>query len=725
MGIKEEFQRAGSKPGLIIWRIENLDLKPVPECLFGSFFIGDAYIVFHATKAPSYSIHMWLGNECSQDESTAAAILATQLDEHLGGKPVQYRETQGSESTTFLAYFKTGITYKKGGAASGLRHVVTNDLKEERVIQVKGKRFPRGKEQEFSWKSFNKGDCFIIIAGANIYQWMGSRCNKNERVKALSLAVGIRDGEKMGRAKLCAVEEGEEPAELLAILGPKPNIPDGDGDEEDEKSDIESKKSAKLYMISDASGKMKTSEVASAPPFTQDMLSSNESYILDNGQDKKIYVWKGQSASPSERREALKAANEFISQKNYPKNTQVVVLPQGGETTEFKQFFSRWQGKDDTTGPRPPYVIGRIAKIEQVPFDVSSLHTSPAMAAQHGMVDDGSGKVQIWRIEDGDKKPVPPSSYGQFYGGDCYLILYTYKGNKGEQHFIYIWQGQKATRDELTASAFMAVQLDDSYGGLPVQVRVPQGSEPPHLMSLFKGKPLIIHAGGTSRGSGQTPAASNRLFHVRCSTSKASRAVEVKADASSLNSNDAFVLKTPQSVYLWKGTGVSDDEVTAAKSVVSTLGGSAKEINEGSEPADFWSILGGKKSYQTSAGLKCKQQTYHIRLFACSNKTGRFTIEEVPGDFSQADLATDDVMLLDAGNQIMLWIGNEANDVEKKESPLAAQKYVDTDPARKGMKLPISVIKQGCEPPTFTGWFLGWDPHLWQKNPLDQFKGMH
>lgn len=59
------------------------------------------------------------------------------------------------------------------------------------------------------------------------------------------------------------------------------------------------------------------------------------------------------------------------------------------------------------------------------------------------------------------------------------------------------------------------------------QVRVTQGQEPPHLMSLFKGKPMIIHSGGTSRKDGQTKAGSTRLFHIRQSSSRATRAVEV------------------------------------------------------------------------------------------------------------------------------------------------------------------------------------------------------
>lgn len=70
-------------------------------------------------------------------------------------------------------------------------------------------------------------------------------------------------------------------------------------------------------------------------------------------------------------------------------------MPAGGETTLFKQFFSNWKDKDQTTGPGQAYSIGRIAKVSQVPFDASSLHSNKTMAAQHGMVDDGSGKVQV------------------------------------------------------------------------------------------------------------------------------------------------------------------------------------------------------------------------------------------------------------------------------------------------------------------------------------------
>lgn len=57
----KEFGNAGKQPGLQVWRIENLDLKPVPKNLHGCFYTGDAYLLLYTTSAPSYSIHMWLG----------------------------------------------------------------------------------------------------------------------------------------------------------------------------------------------------------------------------------------------------------------------------------------------------------------------------------------------------------------------------------------------------------------------------------------------------------------------------------------------------------------------------------------------------------------------------------------------------------------------------------------------------------------------------------------
>ncbi|KAM4574254.1 scinderin like a [Fundulus diaphanus] len=714
--VHKEFQSAGKKPGLQIWRVEKMDLAPVPSKLYGDFYTGDAYIVLFTTPAPSYNVHSWIGNEASKDESGAAAIFITQLDNHLGGAAVQFNEFQNQESLTFQGYFKSGIKYMEGGVASGFKHVVTNNMDVKRLLHVKGRRMVRATEMALSWTSFNKGDCFIIDLGKEIYHWSGSESNRYERLKTTQMAQDIRDNERNGRAAMIMIEEGSEPEAVIKELGPKPELPSGDSDESDEKAKTNK---ASLYLVSDAAGSLTTTLVASSNPFKQNMLSPDECYILDNGEDNNIFVWKGPKANPDERKEALNAAQKFITQKNYSPRTKVQIIPAGSETTLFKQFFFKWL-EGETTGKT--YTVGRIAKVENVPFDATKLHGNNAMAAQHGMVDDGSGKVQIWRVEGGDRAPVDPSSYGHFYGGDCYLVLYSYNHGGRQKHIIYTWQGHKCSQDELAASAFLTVKLDDSMGGVATQVRVTQSQEPPHLVSLFKNKPLVIHLGGTSRKGGDSKPASTRLFHIRQSSTKALRAVEVEATASKLNTNDVFVLKSPDSLFVWKGKGASPDEMNAAKYVASLLGGTPIEMEESKEKADFWSALGGKKDYQTSITLQ--KNIKPPRLFGCSNKTGRLTAEEVPGDFSQIDLATDDVMILDTWDQVFVWIGKEANETEKTGAPKIAEEYVKSDPSgRRG--IPIITIKQGQEPPSFTGWFLAWDPKMWDQDAYERMKALN
>lgn len=46
----------------------------------------------------------------------------------------------------------------------------------------------------------------------------------------------------------------------------------------------------------------------------------------------------------------------------------------------------------------------------------------------------------MWRIENLEPVPVDPEWYGYFYGGDCYLILYTYLANNTKSYLLYIWQ---------------------------------------------------------------------------------------------------------------------------------------------------------------------------------------------------------------------------------------------------------------------------------------------
>ncbi|XP_061661016.1 villin-1 [Syngnathoides biaculeatus] len=713
---KDALRGVNKKPGLQIWTINKLQMVPVPARNFGNFFEGDCYIVLHMSqKTGSADIHYWIGNTSSQDEQGAAAIYVTQLDEHLGGAPVQHREVQGHESVRFRGYFKNGIIYKKGGAASGFNQVETNAYDVRRLLHVKGRKHVTASEVEVSWRSFNTGDIFLLDLGNVILQWNGEKSNRREKLKATLLAQEIRDRERGGRAQIGVVEGGDErdSPELMKTMtealgqrsgAVKAAVPDDDSRKPHNNDNV------RLYHVYDVSGNLVVQEVATQP-LTQDLLRSSDCYILDHG-GSSVMVWKGKRASKAERQGALNRAVGYIKAKNYPTSTGVEVMSEGGESAMFKHLFKEWRDKDQTQGLGATHGVGKIAKVDQVKFDVMELHARPQLAAQQRMVDDGSGEVKVWRIENLELAEVNPRTYGQFYGGDCYLVLYTYRVSNREQHILYMWQGRRATSDEVTACAYQAVRVDAEYGGAPVQVRVLMGKEPRHFLAIFKGK-LIIFEGGTGRPDVVNPVGGARLFQVRGTNELNTKATEVQARASSLNSNDVFLLRTDHSCYLWYGKGCNGDERVMGKAISDVLSKQDKQVAmEGQEPAEFWVALGGKAPYASDKSLQREEPLHSPRLFECSNQTGRFRMSEVD-DFAQSDLDEEDVMLLDTWEEIFLWLGISANEYETKEAWNCAREYLRTHPAGRDADTPVVAVKQGFEPPTFTGWFHAWDPHKW------------
>ncbi|XP_038935869.1 advillin isoform X1 [Rattus norvegicus] len=747
MSLSSAFRTVTNDPGIITWRIEKMELVLVPLSAHGNFYEGDCYIILSTRRVGSLlsqNIHFWIGKDSSQDEQSCAAIYTTQLDDYLGGSPVQHREVQYHESDTFRGYFKRGIIYKKGGVASGMKHVETNTYDVKRLLHVKGKRNIRATEVspthdclgpvflpwplrppqtalaspmqvEMSWDSFNQGDVFLLDLGMVIIQWNGPESNSGERLKAMLLAKDIRDRERGGRAEIGVIEGDKEAAspELMTVLQNtlgrrsiiKPAVPD-------EVTDQQQKSTIMLYHVSDTTGQLSVTEVATRP-LVQELLNHDDCYILDQS-GTKIYVWKGKGATKVEKQAAMSKALDFIKMKGYPSSTNVETVNDGAESAMFKQLFQKWSVKDQTTGLGKTFSIGKIAKIFQDKFDVTLLHTKPEVAAQERMVDDGNGKVEVWRIENLELVPVEYQWHGFFYGGDCYLVLYTYDVNGKPCYILYIWQGRHASQDELAASAYQAVEVDQQFGGAPVQVRVSMGKEPRHFMAIFKGK-LVIYEGGTSRKGNVEPDPPVRLFQIHGNDKSNTKAVEVSASASSLNSNDVFLLWTQAEHYLWYGKGSSGDERAMAKELAELLcDGDADTVAEGQEPPEFWDLLGGKAPYANDKRLQQETLDIQVRLFECSNKTGRFLVTEVT-DFTQDDLSPGDVMLLDTWDQVFLWIGAEANATEKEGALSTAQEYLVTHPSGRDPDTPILIIKQGFEPPTFTGWFLAWDPHIWSE----------
>lgn len=725
------FENAGKTKGLEIWRIENFEPIAYPARDYGKFYTGDAYIVLN-TKSDkkghlTWDLHFWLGSQASQDERGSAALYTVQLDDGLGGGPIQYRETQNHESQLFLGYFKNGIRYEAGGVASGFNQVQTNAEGAKRLFQVKGKKNIRVNQVDLSISAMNKGDCFILDNGREIYVYVGINAKRIEKIKAISAANQIRDQDHNGRASVHIIDEfsaASDQERFFEILGSgsPSSVPEesvGGDDETFERADANK---VVLYKVSDDTGSLQVDPVGTKP-LRQDLLSTAECYILDTGSG--IYVWIGKGASSQEKSQSLTRANGFLTSKNYPSWTQVSRIVEGAETTPFKQYFSTWRDRG--------MIHSRLIRAandndsdsaddEEVDPAIFHAIKKSGGRAIGFMPDNGEGEVEVWRIENMDLAPIDSENYGFFFGGDSYVVKYEYANRRGGQGtVIYYWQGKQSSIDEKAASAIHAVRLDNELGGAAIQVRVTQGHEPRHFLKIFKGK-MIQFTGGHASGFKNIhdhdtyDADGVRLFRIRGTCAEDVRADQLPEKASSLASDDAFVLETPGVTYVWFGSGCSAFEREMAEAIVERLSPDheIQFIEEGDEPAEFWSALGGEGDYDRDLDPPgapfLDPRLYHCKILL----NGKFRVEEI-GDFTQEELEQDDIMVLDGGDEVYVWEGSGSTEREKQKAIDMAQQYIRTDPTdRSEETVPIIRIHQGKEPRSFKRLFPSWDDNLWE-----------
>ncbi|XP_052079404.1 advillin-like isoform X1 [Mytilus californianus] len=720
-----------------IWRIEKMNVVSVPKEQYGNFYKGDSYIVLSVAEEGDergcnvkmkeikgrmdVHIHFWLGSDTTQDEAGVAAYKTVELDDYMGGGPVQHREVEGHESKLFMNYFKPkgGIKYLEGGHASGFNHV--EHKFRQRLLHVKGKHHVRVTEAAgMQWSAMNHGDVFILDLGRVLFVWNGKEASVTEKRMGCMHASSLRD-ERAGKMKtnIIIVEDGTEdkmdPEELKMFsqhlpLNERNEIQSKEAGGQDDK--VDRKHVIKLYVCSEDEGTLKVSEVKSGPLSRKDM-HTGDSYIIDNG-SQGLWTWIGKGSSKKERSEAMRNAIGFINKKGLDPNTSVTRVVEDGEPTDFKCLFRDW--------PQPKvegkvYSRNRVAKTIQTKFDATTLHENRQLAAETQMFDDGSGRAEVWRVENFDLVPQEKHHMGKFFGGDCYVIQYSYPHPDNKNHVIYYWQGAKSTTDERGTSALKAVEMDDALGGAAVQVRVVQGKEPIHFMAIFDGKMIIFEGGkaGWENGEKSTNGPGDTyMLQVRGTNPLNTKAVQVDLDAESLNSNDVFVIFSKKAIYIWSGKGSTGDEREMAKRIASASPRNPTMVFEGQEKEDFWNCLGGKKPYSSDKRLQEPDSGHPARLFQLSNAAGKFTCDEIP-DFAQPDLVEDDVMILDVWDSVYIWIGSGANQQEKKEAARLAQEYIDTDPAGRDPDTPMYMVKQGMEPPTFTGFFGLWDRDMWSK----------
>jgi len=328
---------AGKVPGIQIWRVEKFQIKEWPRDKYGYFFDGDSYIVLNSyghVMSLKYNVHFWLGKYTTQDEAGTAAYKTVELDDFLGGLPVQYREVQGNESQTFLSLFDQ-IVIQNGGIDTGFHHVEPEKYR-PRLLHIKGTtKQTVVREVAMETKSLNSGDVFLLDDGLKLYQFIGKEASAAEKAKCGKIVKGI-DDERKSKCQIFTLEEANEGkgdknawAYFWKSVGGKAAIAPGD-----KESDNKVKEIKEIYRISDASGKLQFTQV----PFAKSSLEEDDAFVVSTGA--MVFVWVGRRATQDEKKSAFNFAQLYLNENpNLLKSTPIVRVLSGAENDEFYSYF--------------------------------------------------------------------------------------------------------------------------------------------------------------------------------------------------------------------------------------------------------------------------------------------------------------------------------------------------------------------------------------------------
>lgn len=317
------WQGAGSEHGILIWRIENFKIVPVPKESLGIFYTGDSYIILHTDRKEDKFVHhiyFWLGEKTSIDEMGTAAYKTVELDDFLDGEPSQSREVMGAESQQFKSLLKghcNVVRYLDGGVASSFHHTAA-DTYQAKLLQVR--KTAHGivsKEVTCSRESLNEGDVFVLDAGKTIYQWVGAQASPFEKHAANKLAEHI-ESTRCGRAT-ASHEIDDKFWELLGGDGPIKSAAEGS----DKIPEPEIGEGI-LYEVESKDLKMK--EVGRGK-FSRSLLNTDAVMILDHIGE--VCIWVGRAAPQVEVHNAFRTVMRYLQVNGRSKNTPVHMYKEG------------------------------------------------------------------------------------------------------------------------------------------------------------------------------------------------------------------------------------------------------------------------------------------------------------------------------------------------------------------------------------------------------------
>ncbi|GFS01023.1 protein flightless-1 homolog [Elysia marginata] len=748
------------RPQLDYSEIFDEDVGHIPG-LMGKFYEADCYIILKTfiddSNSLNWKIWYWIGNDATLDKKACSAIHAVNLRNLLGADCRTIRQEQNDEDEDFLALFEHGVSYIAGGRTASGFYSVEDMEPEVRLYRATGTQSVHMERCPVQVDMLDSRHVFLLDTGPKIFLWNGKKSNLVTRTKSRLIAEKINKNERKGTADIIQFAQNKETAEFWKQIGGPP-----------ESMEVTTSKHSdvpyadpRLYRVGLGKGYLELPQVhIPKNRLVSSLLDTKCVYILDCITD--VFVWIGKKSTRLVRAAALKLAQELHDMILRPEFVTIYRCLEGTEPQIFKSKFCGWDDVLPVDYTRTSESIARrgadmkvIMEKDRMQTDLSALFMprQPAMTEEEAETlssewnEDLDG-MESFVLEGKKFVRLPDEELGIFHTEDCYVFLCRYwvpvELPEGEEDIdeedlpedefkciVYFWQGRTASNmGWLTFTFSLQKKFQALFGDKLEVVRQHQQQENLKFLSHFKRK-FIIRLGKRPLGRIPTSASadankgkpakpSTELFQLRANGSPiATRCIQLEnPNATWLNPRFCFILMVPFDsdelkgiVYVWVGKRADHKEAQIAEEIAYMMykdGFTIQMINEGEEPENFfWVGIGGKKPYDEDSSFM-----HYARLFRCSNEKGYFTVSEKCADFCQDDLADDDVMVLDNGEQVYLWVGKKTSDVEIKLAFKSAQVYIQhlrNKQADKPRKLLLAMKYK--ENKKFIKCFHGWGKH--------------